>query len=96
MEEEPMELTPDAKSGLTQEVMDMVSSGKLVLPDEGKFMISKYPHRGTVLSVGPLCKYIKVGDRIHFAPLGVHRFEFTGKQYLIAHEDDVHGTYDRR
>jgi len=96
MEEEPMELTPDVKSGLTQDVMDMVSSGKLILPDEGKFMISKYPFRGTVLSVGKGCKEVKVGDRIHFAPLGVHRFEFFGKQYLIAHEDDVHGFYDRR
>lgn len=94
MEEEAMELTPDIKSGLTQDVMDMVSSGKLVLPDEGRFMISKYPFRGTVLSVGDRCKYVKVGDRIHFAPLGVHRFEFDGKQYLISHEDDVHGYYN--
>lgn len=93
MEEEPMELTPDIKSGLTQDMMNLISSGKLLLPDEGKFMISKYPYRGTVLSVGEKCKHVKVGDRVHFAPLGVHRFEFQGKQYLIAHEEDVHGTY---
>lgn len=93
MEEEKMELTPDIKSGLTKDVMDLISSGNLILPDEGRFMISKYPFRGTVLSVGKDCRYVKVGDRIHFAPLGVHRFEYDGKQFLIAHEDDVHGTY---
>lgn len=93
MEEEPIELTPDIKSNITQGVCDLIESGKIILPDDGKFMISKFPYRGTVLSVGSRCREVKVGDRIHFAPMGVHRFEFEGKQYLISHERDVHGIY---
>ena len=93
VEEEPMAPTPDAKSGLTQEVCDALASGKLVLADESEFALIKYPYKGTVISVGERCKYVKVGDRIQFAQLGVQRFPFEGKQYLIMHEDDVHGNY---
>ena len=93
VEEEPMVPTPDAGSGLTQEVCDALASGKLVLADESEFALIKYPYKGTVLSVGERCKHVKVGDRIQFAHLGVQRFPFEGKQYLIMHEDDVHGNY---
>ena len=93
MEEEPMEAVPDAKSGLTKEVCEAISEGRLVLSDQSEYALYKYPYKGTVLSVGERCKYIKVGDRVHFAPLGVQRFEFRGKQFLITHEADVHGTY---
>lgn len=93
MEEEPMEAVPDAKSGLTKEVCEAISEGRLVLSDQSEYALYKYPFKGTVLSVGERCKYVKVGDRVHFAPLGVQRFEFRGKQFLITHESDVHGTY---
>lgn len=93
VEEEDLEATPDVKSGLTRDVCDALSSGKLVLSDESKFALFKYPYKGTVLSVGEKCRKIKTGDRIHFASLGVQRFEFRGKQFLVMHEEDVHGTY---
>lgn len=93
VEEEPMEATPDAKSGLTQDVCDAISAGRLVLSGQSEYALMKYPYKGTVLSVGERCKYTKVGDRIHFASLGVQRFEFRGKQFLVMHEDDVHGQY---
>jgi len=94
VKEEPLELTPDVGTGLTPEVVEMIKGGKLCLPDEGKYALEKFPFKGTVLSVGGQCKQIKVGDRVHFARLGVQRFQFKGEQFLVMHEDDVHGTYE--
>jgi len=94
VEEEPIEATPDIKSGLTQDVVDAIASGKLILTDESRFALYKYPYKGTILSLGGRCKKgLKVGDRISFAQYGNHRFQFQGKQFLVMHEDDVHGTY---
>lgn len=93
VEEEPIELTPDVGTGLTQEVVKMISEGKLVVPEDAKYAVEKFPFKGTVLSVGERCKHIKVGDRIHFARGGVQRFQHEGKQFLVMHEEDVHGTY---
>lgn len=93
VEEEPIEATPDKGTGLTQDVCDAIKSGLLVLSDQSEFALMKFPFRGTVLSAGGQCKYAKVGDRIHFAPLGVQRFQFRGKQFLVVHEDDIHGFY---
>ena len=95
VEEEPMEPTVDVKSGLTQDVCDAISSGKIILAEESKFALTKCPYRGTVLSVGERCKVVKVGDRIHFAQFGTQRFQYKDKQFLIMHEADVHGFYDR-
>lgn len=93
VEEEPLEATPDKGTGLTQEVCDAIKEGRLVLSDQSEYALMKYPFKGTVLSVGERCKHTKVGDRVHFAPLGVQRFQFRGKQFLVMHEDDIHGTY---
>lgn len=93
VEEEPLEATVDKASGLTKEVCDALSSGLLVLSDQSEYALMKYPFKGTVLAVGERCKWVKVGYRIHFAKLGYQRFEFRGKQFLVMHEDDVHGTY---
>lgn len=97
VEEEPMEPTPDVKSGLTKDVCEAISSGKIILAEESKYALMKCPYKGTVLSVGERCKKgVKVGDRIHFAQLGTQRFQYKEKQFLIMHEEDVHGFYDRR
>lgn len=93
VEEEPLEHTIDDASGLTESVVSSIKSGLIVLSDESKYAVMKYPFKGTVLSVGERVFSIKVGDRIHFAPLGVQRFRFNGKQYLVMHKDDVHGKY---
>lgn len=93
VEEEPMEATPDAKYGLTQDVCDALAAGRLVLSDQSEYALIKYPFRGTVLSVGGRCNWVKVGYRILFAPFGVQRIEFRGKQFLIMNEEDVHGPY---
>lgn len=93
VEEEPIDFQVDEASGLSEAVIDMLKSGKLALPDDGKYFASKYPCIGTVLSVGERVKKVSVGDRIHFAQLGVQRFEFKGTKFLVMHEADVHGTY---
>lgn len=95
VEEEPIEATPDKATGLTKEVCESINSGKLLLPEVSEFALMKYPYKGTVLSVGERCRYTKVGDRIHFAQFGVQRFEFQGKQFLVMHEADVHGFYEK-
>lgn len=94
VEEEALEITADVGTGLTEDVVKMISAGNLVLPDEAKYAIEKFPFKGTVLSAGSKCKHVRVGDRIHFARLGVQRFQFQSKQYLVMHEEDVHGTYE--
>lgn len=95
VEEEPMELTADVKSGLTKEVVEMISNNTLFLPDQGKYMVLKFPFAGTVLSVGGRCKRgLKVGDRIKFATRGNERIEHEGKQFLVMDEQDVHGIYE--
>src|SRR3990167_6872627 len=96
VEEEPMEATHDNASGLTKDVVEAIKNGKLVLSDQSEYALMKFPFRGTVLSVGEKCKYTKAGDRIHFAPLGVQRFEFRGKQFLVMHEEDIHGFYETK
>ena len=95
VEEEAMELTADVASGLTKEVVEMIATSKLILPDAGEYMIKKFPFVGTVLSVGGRCKKgLKIGDRIHFARQGNQRFEHMGKQFLVMDEQDVHGYYN--
>lgn len=95
VEEEPITLTADISSGLTPEVVEMLRSGSLLLPDQGKYMVEKYPYIGTILSVGNRCrKGLKPGDRIHFARQGVQRFDFQAKQFLVMDELDVHGYYN--
>lgn len=94
IEEDPMEPTADIKSGLSKEVVEMLSSGSLLLPDDGKYFWQKFPFRGVVLSTGERVKKVKIGDRVQFAELGGQRFEFENKQYLIIHEWDIHGVFE--
>ena len=94
VEEEPIEITPDVGTGLTEDVVKMISGGKLVIPDVNKYALEKFPYKGTILSCGEKCRYYKVGDRVHFARGGVQRFQFAGKQFLVMHEEDVHGKYE--
>ena len=94
VEEEPIEMTADISSGLTPDVVEMLKSGKLCLPDAGEFMVNKFPFVGTILSVGGRCKRnLAIGERIHFARQGNQRFEHEGKQFLVMDEQDVHGFY---
>ena len=94
VEEEPIELTADISSGLTPDVVEMIKAGSLLLPDQGKYMVEKYPYVGTILSIGSRCKKgLIAGERIHFARQGVQRFDHEGKQFLVMDEQDVHGFY---
>jgi co-chaperonin GroES (HSP10) len=92
IEEDPIDWEVDAASGLTPEVMDMLKSGKLVLPDQGDYFAKKFPCTGKVLAKGDKSRYeeASVGSRVAFARLGGQRWKTSGKSYVSIREKDLH------
>jgi len=84
-------MTPevDDATGLTAEVVNSISAGKLYIPEIAEYALEKYPCRGLIVSAGHLCKHVKVGDRVIFARLGGQRMLENGKSYVAIREVDI-------
>ena len=95
VEEDPIDYEVDKPSGLSQEVVNMVKSGKLVIPETAEFYAKKYPCTGKLLYQGPKCKNgIPIGSRVLFARDGAIRDKINGKDYAIMREIDIHAIID--
>ena len=91
IEEDPIEATVDTASGLTQEVVNALTSKKLFMPDQGKYYLEKFPFRGTVIAKGDKLKYdIPLSSKVMFARLGGQRWVENDKQYISIRERDIH------
>lgn len=92
IEEDPVGLERDDRSGLTPDVIEALKSERLVLPDIATGFADKFPYTGTVISRGTECKIpdIEVGTRIMFPRLGGMRWQKDGKQFINISERDVH------
>lgn len=90
IEEDPIQLEHDNRSGLTKDVVEAIKSSKLYIPDTAEFYANKFPFTGFVKSIGPLCREIKVGDHVMFPRLGGMRWQKDGKQMINIMESDVH------
>lgn len=94
IEEEPVDFEVDKPSGLTKDVVEMVKSGGLVLPEVAEFYAKKYPCIGKVIALGDKIKYLNVGNRVLFARHGGLREQVDGKDYVFIREPDVHAILD--
>jgi co-chaperonin GroES (HSP10) len=91
IKEDSIELTQDETSGLTKDVIGALKEKRLVLPDIGQYFAEKFPCRGVVLSMGPLCREdVKEGDRVVYARLGGQRSTVNGETLITIREGDVH------
>lgn len=96
IEEDPIKLEADDRSGLTKDVIKMLERGLLVLPETAKDYANKFPFTGKVVAKGELCRNlnIKIGTRVMFPRLGGMRWEIEGKQMINIRESDLHGIFD--
>ena len=90
VEEDPMEPEVDKASGLTNDVVESIKSGKLHIPDIAQYALEKFPCKGKIISAGSLCKWVKVGQRVLFARLGGQRLLENDKSYVSIRESDIH------
>ena len=95
IKEQPVDFEVDKPSGLTQDVVNMVRQGKLIIPDIAEFYAKKYPCTGHILALGAKCKNeLKVGMRVLFARHGGLREKVDGNDYIFLREIDVHAILD--
>lgn len=94
IEEEPIELTHDKASGLTEAVVEAIKGSKLVIPDSTEFYANKFPFRGSIVAAGPKVNLVKIGERVMFARLGGQRWTIAKKQMITIHQDDIHAILD--
>lgn len=96
IEEEPLTLQQDDRSGLTKDVISAIKESRLILPDIAQGFADKFPFIGKVIAKGELCKIkqMKVGSRVMFPRLGGMRYEMDGKQYINIKEDDIHAIFE--
>lgn len=91
IEEEPVDFEVDKPSGLTSEVVNMVKSGGLILPETAEFYAKKYPCIGKVIAHGDGTKYnLELGSRVLFARHGGLREQVDGHDYVFIRESDIH------
>lgn len=96
IEEDPIHLERDDRSGLTPDVIKALESSKLVLPEIAAGFADKFPFTGIVLDKGPDCKIkdIQIGSHVMFPRHGGMRWQKGDKQMINIKEDDIHGLLD--
>lgn len=96
IEEDPITLERDDRSGLTPDVISALKSNRLVLPEISAGFADKFPFTGTVISRGVDCKIadITVGTHVMFPRLGGMRWQKDGKQFINISERDIHAILD--
>lgn len=94
IEEDKPQIEADKPSGLTKDVVSMINSGKLVIPDIAEFYVKKYPCTGIVRKVGPKVSTIKVDDKVLFARQGGLREKIDNKDYIFIRICDIHAVLD--
>lgn len=92
IEEDPIRLERDDRSGLTEDVINAIKDSRIVIPETAEYAANKYPFTGKVISRGTECKIedIQVGTRVMFPRLGGMRWERDGKQFINISERDIH------
>lgn len=93
IEEDPIRLERDDRSGLTPLVIEAIKSSKLVLPETTEYYATKFPFTGIVVAKGPDCKIksLTVGSHVMFPRMGGMRWQRGDKQMINIKEDDIHG-----
>ena len=95
LEEEAPRPEVDKPSGFTKDVVESISSGKLIIPDTAEYYLNKYPCIGKVIDHGDKVRYnIPVGTKVLFARYGVQRDQVDGKNYVFVREADLHAILD--
>ena len=91
VEPEELKVEVDKNSGLTEDVVGALDSGKLVLPEAYEFFAKKLPMRGKVIAFGDTRRYtdIQVGDVVGFGQYSYAKFSYEGKDYLELNEKDL-------
>lgn len=93
IEEDPIDLEQDDRSGLTKDVIKALKESKLVIPEIASGFADKFPFTGKVVSRGDNCKIkaIKIGTHVMFPRMGGMRWQKDGKQMINIKEEDLHG-----
>ena len=88
---EELQVEVDKASGLTEDVVASLNSGKLFIPEAHEYFAKKLPMRGKVIAYGDTRRYteIQVGDIVGFGQYSYAKFEYEGKEYLEVHEKDL-------
>lgn len=96
IEEDPIGLEQDDRSGLTKDVIKALKESKLVLPEIASGFADKFPFTGRVVSKGDECrmKEVKIGTHVMFPRLGGMRWEKGGKQMINIRESDLHAVIE--
>jgi co-chaperonin GroES (HSP10) len=91
IEPEDLKVQVDKRSGLTEDVVGALDSGKLFIPEAYEYAALKLPMRGKVVAYGDKRRYtdILVGDVVGFGQYSYAKFMFEGKEYLEVHEKDL-------
>lgn len=92
IEEDPIGLEIDDRSGLTKDVVEAIKSSKLYIPETTEYYANKFPFTGKVVSKGHLCKIenIQIGTHVMFPRMGGMRWQKDGKQMINIKEEDIH------
>ena len=87
------EITQDKQSGLTEDVVSAIKSGKLIIPEIADKYVKKRPMKGKVITWGDKCKYagdeIVAGDTIYFGYYCYAKVKHGGKEYFELREYDI-------
>lgn len=91
-----MALQVDKNSGLTEDVVKAMKSGKLFIPETAEYAAKKQHMSGTVVSYGDKTKYggkdIKIGDRVFFGYFCYAKKKLFNKEYFFMREYDILAT----
>jgi len=63
------------------------TAGGLYLPNQE----AEKHNEGTVVTAGPECSLVNVGDKVIFMPFAGFEIEIAGRKYIVLPEEDVMG-----
>jgi len=63
------------------------SAGGIYLPNQEE----EKHNEGTVVTAGPKCKLVEVGDKVVFMPFAGFEIDIAGRKYVVLPEEDVIG-----
>lgn len=73
---------------IERKVPEEVTAGGIVLPEQAQ---TNEKDEGFVVTAGPDCKLVGVGDEVLFMPFAGIETEISGKKYLVLLEIDIVG-----
>lgn len=91
LEEDPMDITIEATSGITKDVRQAILDKRLFVPDAYESFALKFPCTGVIISTGDKTRYkLPIGTRVVFSRLGVMRYNIDGRSLADVKEADIH------